>query len=183
LSVVTNTIPEEKQVQEPQAPVILGTPDSQLKYPLDKDSQSIVERILGAFKWTRSNMKNVVRIIEIPTFAIDATVTTGDGKQIYNVPEELDGTLIIAAHAFLTTVSSSGALTVQIRNITQAADMLSTKLTIDSTETDTSTAATPAVIDTNNDDVATGDRIAIDCDAISTTPAKGLYVELTFQLP
>jgi hypothetical protein len=61
--------------------------------------------------------------------------------------------------------------------------MLTTKLTIDSTETDTSTAAAAAVIDTANDDVATGDRIAIDIDAISTTAAKGLLVEMKFELP
>ncbi len=67
--------------------------------------------------------------------------------------------------------------------MTQAADMLTTKLTIDSGETDTSTAATAAVIDTANDDVATGDQIRIDVDAVSTTAAKGLIVELTFQLP
>ena len=56
-------------------------------------------------------------------------------------------------------------------------------MTIDSGETDTSTAATPAVIDTANDDVATADSLRIDVDAVSTTAAKGLYVELQFQLP
>jgi hypothetical protein len=61
--------------------------------------------------------------------------------------------------------------------------MLSTVITIDSGETDTSTAAAAAVIDTANDDVATGDRIRIDIDAVSSTPAKGLYCELIFQLP
>lgn len=50
--------------------------------------------------------------------------------------------------------------------------MLSTAMTIDSAETSTSTAATPPVIDTANDDVATGDVIRIDIDAISTTAPK-----------
>jgi hypothetical protein len=61
--------------------------------------------------------------------------------------------------------------------------MLSTKLTIDSTETSTDTAAIVAVINAIYDDVATNDVIAIDIDAISTTPAKGLYVQLGFELP
>jgi hypothetical protein len=61
--------------------------------------------------------------------------------------------------------------------------MLTTKITIDSTETGSDTAATPAVIDTANDDVATNDVIRIDVDAISTTAAKGLIVTLTFKLP
>jgi hypothetical protein len=56
-------------------------------------------------------------------------------------------------------------------------------MTIDSGETSTSSAATPAVIDTSKDDVATGDVIAIDVDAISTTAAKGLIVNLIFRLP
>ena len=61
--------------------------------------------------------------------------------------------------------------------------MLSTKITIDSTETSTTTAATPAVINTSNDDVATGDIIYLDVDAVQTTKAKGGAVGLEFRLP
>jgi hypothetical protein len=61
--------------------------------------------------------------------------------------------------------------------------MLSTKLTIDSGETGSDTAATPAVINTSYDDVATNDLLRIDIDAISTTAPKGLIVTLEFRLP
>ena len=61
--------------------------------------------------------------------------------------------------------------------------MLSTKLTIDSGETGSDTAATPAVIDANNDDVALHDLLRIDVDATATTKAKGLIVTLGFGLP
>ena len=58
--------------------------------------------------------------------------------------------------------------------------MLSTKITIDSGETGSDTAATAAVIDTANDDVATNDVIRLDVDAISTTPAQWLIITLQF---
>jgi hypothetical protein len=61
--------------------------------------------------------------------------------------------------------------------------MLSTKLTIDSGETGSDTAATAAVIDTTKDDVATNDLLRIDVDATATTKAKGLIITLGFQLP
>jgi hypothetical protein len=61
--------------------------------------------------------------------------------------------------------------------------MLSTKITIDSGETGSDTAAAAAVIDTSEDDIATNDLIRVDVDAISTTAAKGLVVTLEFRLP
>lgn len=113
----------------------------------------------------------------------DATVvTTGDGKIIFCVPAALGGCDLTAAHAFVTTVSSSGLPTVQIRNVTQTADMLTTKITIDVSEFTSYTAAAAPVIDTGNDDVATGDLIAVDVD-VAGTGAKGLGVILTFTLP
>ena len=67
---------------------------------------------------------------------------------------------------------------IQIRNVTQTADMLSTRITIDASEFTSYTAAA-AVIDTGNDDVATGDLIAVDVD-VAGTGAKGLGVILRF---
>lgn len=109
-------------------------------------------------------------------------ITTGDGKAYWRVPASLGGMDLVAVGAHVTTVSSSGLPTVQIANVTQAADMLTTKLTIDANEKDSSTAATPAVIDTGNDDVATGDELRIDID-VAGTGAKGLIVDLAFRLP
>jgi hypothetical protein len=111
-----------------------------------------------------------------------SAITTGDGKAFYRVPSTLDGCNLIAVAASVSTVSSSGIPTVQIHNLTQTADMLTTKLTIDANETDSSTAANAAVIDAANDDVATGDKLRIDID-VAGTGAKGLIVELQFQLP
>lgn len=111
-----------------------------------------------------------------------SAITTGDGKAYYRVPSALDGCNLVGVAASVSTVSSSGIPTVQIRNATQTADMLTTKLTIDASETDSSTAATAAVIDAANDDVATGNQLYIDID-VAGTGAKGLIVEMQFRLP
>lgn len=114
--------------------------------------------------------------------AIDNT-TTGDQKAFFRIPPELNGMNLTRVAATVFTAGTTNTIDIQIRNKTDSVDMLSTKMTIDTAETDTSTAATPAVIDTTKDDVVTGDVIAIDVDAVHSTPAKGLYVEMLFALP
>ena len=112
----------------------------------------------------------------------DATVlTTGDGKLIFACDDSMNGLNLVDADAYVTTVSSSGLPTVQIRNITQTADMLTTKISIDASEFTSYTAAAAPVIDTANDDVATGDLIAVDVD-VAGTGAKGLGVILAFSV-
>lgn len=113
-----------------------------------------------------------------------SAITTGDGKAYFRVPATLNGMNLIGVTASLSTVSSSGIPTVQLRRKRSGSDvdMLSTKLTIDASEVDSSTAAAAAVINSSNDDVATGDQIYFDID-VAGTGAKGLNVEMTFQLP
>jgi len=122
------------------------------------------------------------RVVGIMVVDIDSNTSTGDGKAFFRVPSVLNGYNLVAVAACVYTAGTTGTTDIQIRNKTDSQDMLSTKITIDSTETDSSTAAA-AVINATYDDVATGDVLAIDVDAVSTTPAKGLFVELTFQLP
>lgn len=111
-----------------------------------------------------------------------AALTTGDGKAYYRIPSALNGMDLVAVAAALTTVSSSGIPTVQIANVTDSVDMLSTKLTIDANETDSSTAATAAVINGSNDSVSTADMLRIDID-VAGTGAKGLIVQMQFRKP
>ena len=122
-------------------------------------------------------------IVGIEVVAPATDTATGDGKAFFRIPAELNGMNLTGVAGCVYTAGTTNTTDVQIRNATQTADMLTTKITIDSGETDTSTAATAAVIDTNNDDVATGDLIAVDMDAVSTTPAKGYYLEMRFELP
>ena len=60
--------------------------------------------------------------------------------------------------------------------------MLTTAITVDAGETDSSTAAAPPVVDTDNNQVATADVIRFDIDAISTgTAANGLELRMEFK--
>ena len=95
----------------------------------------------------------------------------------------MTGMDLVEVHAECITAGTTGTMDIQIHNATDTADMLSTKLTIDSAETGSDTAATAAVINTAADDVATFDVLRIDIDAVHTTAAKGLYVTMIFRLP
>jgi hypothetical protein len=129
--------------------------------------------------FTPDDRDYLVATVRIKVYSDQGTIATGDGQYILPIDEALAGLNLVSAHAFVTTASSSGLVTVQIRNVTQAADMLSTAITIDASETSSYTAATPPVIDTNNDDVALADLVAVDVDTAGTG-AKGLYVVLRF---
>lgn len=112
-----------------------------------------------------------------------SALVVGDGVAYFVVPPELNGmNLTAVAAALVGTVSSSGTPTFQIANVTDAVDMLSTKITIDATERTSYTAAVPAVIDATKDDVATGDILRVDVD-VAGTGSKGLVVILTFSAP
>ena len=125
------------------------------------------------------------RIIELQVVLNSVDTSTGDDKAdwFFRVPAEINGWDIVDVYAWVGTAGTTGTTDIQLHNVTSAADILTTKLTIDSGETDTSTAATPAVINTAEDDLATGDKIRVDLDAISTTAAKGLGVGIVVRLP
>lgn len=137
---------------------------------------------------TAQSVAETARVeIELMPFDLDTDVETGDGAGgvFFRVPVWMNGfniTAVAAAHG--TAGSGAGTTTIQLRNVTQAADILSTRITIESTETDSSTAATPAVINGAQDDLTTGDLIRVDIDAIpgSTAPA-GLIVSITAERP
>lgn len=121
--------------------------------------------------------------VQATVFDYATNVSTGDGKFYFHIDDSLNGMNLVRIHAEVITAGTTGTTDIQIANVTQAVDMLSTKLTIDSGETGSDTAATPAVIDTANDDVATNDLIRVDVDAVSTTPPQGLIVTMIFETP
>lgn len=114
------------------------------------------------------------------------SMTTGDGKAYIPVPVALNGMNITAVQADVTTAGTTGTAAIQIARIRAGTpvDVLSTALSIDTTEVSSATAATPAVINTSNDDLATGDQLRVDVDTIhSGTAAQGLLISITAQLP
>lgn len=119
----------------------------------------------------------------IAVLVSDSTVkATGDGAAYFpRIPSYLNGWNIIEVAA--CRVAGTGLLTIQLYNVTQAADILSTELTIDANETDSKDAATPASINTSEDDLTTGDRIRIDLDGDAGSDTTWLGVQMTVQLP
>jgi len=134
-----------------------------------------------------------VKIVEVEVFAAGTAATTGDGKAYFYVPAALNGMNLIGVNAQVYTAGTTNTLNVDIARCAAAAtgnvcsgtvaDMLTTNITVDSGENSSNNAAAAPVIDTANDDVATGQVIRFDIDAIQTTPSQGLVVSLWFQLP
>lgn len=110
-----------------------------------------------------------------------ASLAIGNGQAFIKIPASLNGMNLVSVNAEVATAPSGGTVLIQLRRDRGNADMLSTRISIDDGETGSDTAASAAVIDTGNDDVATNDLIYIDLDAVNA--AKGLFVILEFRLP
>ena len=130
---------------------------------------------------TVANSYIATRGFTIPMMDNSVAPTTGDSISgiYFPIPAQINGWNLIDADAALGVASTDGVPTFQIYNVTDSVDMLSTPITIDETEVTSFTAATQPVIDTTNDDVATGDQLRFDCDATGTS-AKGLTFILVF---
>ena len=114
----------------------------------------------------------------------DTTLVTGDdfASFVFVVPSIINGYNITGVLFANETPSTSGNPSFAIYNVTGTGDVLSTNCTIDINEQNSSTAATPPVIDTSEDDLATGDRLRFDCD-VAGTGAEGISVHLLCEKP
>lgn len=113
--------------------------------------------------------KNVLyRIVKHDTPTATGTSITGDLVMPFSgVIKEVGATV--------DTAGTTGTTTVDINK--NATSILDTKITIDSGEKTSRTAATPFVFTDNTlVEVKTGDIITFDIDAINTTPANGLSI-------
>lgn len=122
-----------------------------------------------------TNQKSVC----INVFDSDKAVATGDGTTAFSVPDEIDGWNLIDVLATVHDKGVTGTTDIMIhrRRTGTNADMLTTKVTIGDEY-----FARDEDVDESNDDVATGDRLYIDVDAVhSGTAPNGLSVTLTFQ--
>jgi hypothetical protein len=121
------------------------------------------------------------KIFTIQVSGPGADLAVGDAEAYFAVPKQLNGWRLHDVAASLDVASMSGSPTIQLRRRRAGvdADMLATELTIAANETDSSSAPA-AVFDPSNDDVATGDRIYVDCNA-SGTGARWLNLTLTFR--
>lgn len=81
-----------------------------------------------------------------------------------------------AVGAFVDTAGTTNVTTIDINEA--GTTILSTKITIDSTEKSSETAATPPVISDNA--IAADAVVTFDIDTVSTTAAKGLTVWIDY---
>ena len=104
--------------------------------------------------------------------------TVGNGITHVTIPSTLNGKNLFSAQAHVYTAGTGSLTTVQLHNLTDGQDMLSTAITIDSGEKDSSTAATPSVVGSYGG-VSTADVIRIDVDIVATN-TLGLEIRMVF---
>jgi len=114
----------------------------------------------------------------ITPFDSDDSVVVGNGTIAFTVPAAINGWDLTSAIASVHTKGVTGTTDIQIRRRRAGsdADMLSTKITIGDEY-----YAADGVINTSSDDIATGDQIYIDVDAIHTTAPLGMSVTVQFE--
>lgn len=158
-------------------------------------NEQSVERDLG-FEHYRSDqlerrvvIPDVVLFIKLfPDVGTGATVTTTPQFDEFAISEDMDGMSLLAVEMYVTTVSSSGKPSLQLERhdnegAGSADNMLSTVVSIDASERNSKTAATPVVIASNgNEIVGWGDHVKMVV-TIAGTGAKGLGLMLTFGFP
>lgn len=109
----------------------------------------------------------VCRIVEATTNTAVANVVGGD----FVMP--FDG-YVVSVGATVDTAGTTNTTTIDVNK--NGATIMTTKITIDSTEKTSRTAATSPLVNANLQNFNTGDIFTFDIDAISTTAAKGLTV-------
>ena len=180
------------------SPLTIAEADANINY-LDNDKQEIIPNLsvdtiidvdLDKFSFydyssgsTRSILpKNIAAFTE-RTFVIKCVADTigpsvGNGITHVTIPSTLDGKNLSSAQAHVYTAGTGSTTTVQLHNLTDGQDMLSTPITIDASEKDSSTAATPSVTGSYTG-VSTADVIRIDVDVVATN-TLGLEVRMVF---
>ena len=143
------------------------------KFSFYDDSSGTTKAIL-----TKNVSTFAQRTVIIKCVADTIGPSTGDGITHFVVPSTLDGKNLYSAQGHFYTVATGSLTTVQLHNLTDGQDMLSTAITIDASEKDSSTAATPSVTGPNNG-VSTADVIRIDVDVVATN-TLGLEVRMVF---
>lgn len=142
------------------------------------DTGLLLKRLVAA-ESAISTLEANDRVLVLPAIATATAATVADGKFFFIVPAELNGLVIKEVRGCVASagVASAGeTMDVQLRNVTQTADILSTKLQFaEAVQADNGAA----VIDTDEDDLTTGDVIAVDVDQIHAgTAADGLTITL-----
>jgi hypothetical protein len=121
-----------------------------------------------------------IAIVEPFSFKDSTAVSTGNDAARIPIPTDMDGYELSYVRAKVKSAPAGGPVTIQLHNIDNAVDMLTTEITIDDGETSSETAAAPAVIKSNGDEnVDDGDDVRVDVDAANA--ATGLQIEAGYK--
>jgi len=93
----------------------------------------------------------------------------------YAVPAVMNGMNLTAATLVAHTAGTSATVGIKRRRGTTDVNMLSTGITLGS-----GNSSSNGVVDTSNDDLATGDWVFIDTTAVGATAPKGVSITLVF---
>lgn len=147
--------------------------DSEVNTGTDATRAVTPDALAGSYAGTKSFC--------IAVFGSTTNTATGNGTIAFVVPSSMNGMNIVAATASVHTAGTTNTTDIMIRRRRTAtdADVLSTPITINSG----ANTASDGVVNTSNDDLATGDNIYVDVDAVSGTPATGLSVVIEARLP
>jgi hypothetical protein len=115
--------------------------------------------------------------------ASGAATTVADGTQAAVIPASMNGMNLVDLTCSVHALNSaaSGSTTVVARRVrgATAVDMTSTGVTVAHNEY----TASDETVDTSNDDLATGDKLYIDVNAITSAAHQGLSCTAVFQTP
>ena len=120
-----------------------------------------------------NNPSSEIHYWTVSLTAPDGEASTGTGVDEFTTWEDVHIVNVYAEHK---TAGTTGVSTYDINE--DGTSILSTKLTVDSTEDDSSTAATAAVI--SDDFIDAGSKISFDIDGVSTTAPEGVKITIAY---
>ena len=130
---------------------------------------------------------NLIRGITSPKFwslYASGSLAVGSGSFVFGVHATQSGWILTDIQFDVVTSGTTNTSKVQCRQPGKNnRNMLSTPVSIDSTEFTSLNAATPYVINTTNDDVHAGQNVVCDVTAVSTTAPKHATLILTVAKP
>ena len=138
----------------------------------------------GANGTNGTNGVNATSGVYISCIAASTTLVVGNGTAYFTVPGMLAGlSLTVSGNitgAAVYTASSSGAITVQVYNVTTGHTMLTTAISVDQSTLTSCVSASPPVVNATYQVVSLGDQLRIDVTGAGTG-TKGLDVWLGFR--
>lgn len=101
---------------------------------------------------------------------------------VFPIPYEYNGMVLYQAELMVSTVSTFGLPTYQLRNLDTSVNMLSTPISVDTNEYTSYTASTRSVVNAANATVSTGNRISV-IKTVAGTGELGDTLIVSFRKP